>query len=132
MTSLVVSLAATIACLALAVWSGIARRRQLHYALVTATFAALIVAIWRAEAYGATLVFEGAAATLHTVHMASVALTFLLTPALVWSGVRLARATGPASGTARTAHRKLAVVFVVVIMVTAALGTAMTALAQPA
>jgi hypothetical protein len=132
MTSLVLSLAATLASLGLTVWTGIVRRRHLHYALVALTFVLLGFAIWRAESYGATLRFEGVALTLHRVHMVSVALTFLLVPPLVWSGVRLARAPAAGADALRAGHRKLAVTFVVLVVVTAALGAAMTAFAQPA
>ncbi|MHC5210378.1 MAG: hypothetical protein ACYTG2_06650 [Planctomycetota bacterium] len=132
MTSLALSLVATVLSLGLAIWSGIARRRQLHYKLVALTFALLGVAIWRAETYGATLVFEGSALTLHRLHMVSVAVTFLVTPAVVWSGVRLARADGASAEAPRIAHRKAAVALVVLIVITVALGIAMTALARPA
>jgi hypothetical protein len=131
MTSLVVSLIATIGCLGAAIWAGVARRRRLHYALVAGTLALLGVAIWRAELYGSTLVFEGSAQTVHRVHMVFVTLTFLALPGVGWTGFRLARAHAAQAPGARVGHRKLAVVFVVLVLITAALGTAMTVLAQP-
>jgi len=132
MTSLVIWLAATVVALAAVVWSGAARRRSLHYKLIVVMLVCLGIAVWRAEAHGATLIFEGLAATLHTIHMVSVALTFLSLPVIVITGIRLASATGGAAAAFRSGHRKLAYLFVVLVLVTAALGTAMTAFATPA
>jgi hypothetical protein len=130
--SFLVALGATLACLAGTIWSGIARRRQLHYVLVTLTFVLLAVTIQRAEAYGATLVFEGTALIFHRVHMISVTITLLMAPVLIWTGVRLARAPAAQAEATRARHRSMAVAFVVLIVVTAALGTVMTVLARPA
>ncbi|MHC4844590.1 MAG: hypothetical protein ACYTCU_00360 [Planctomycetota bacterium] len=132
MTPLVIWLSATVVALGLVVWSGAARRRSLHYKLIVVMVACLCVAIWYAESYGKSLVFEGAAATLHTVHMISVALTFLCIPFLVVTGLRLARATGDTATSHRASHRKLAYGFVVIVVLTSALGIAMTAMAAPA
>ena len=132
MTSMVVWLVATVIALAAVVWSGAARRRALHYKLIVTMVACLCLAVWRAEAYGATLVFEGLAGTLHTVHMVSVSLTFLCIPFLVVTGLRLARSGADGAPSTRAPHKKLAYLFVALVVVTAALGTAMTALATPA
>ncbi len=132
MISMVLALAATLVALAAVVWSGIVRRRALHYRLIVVLFACLGLAIWRAEAFGSTLRFDGAAGTLHTVHMAAVILTFLLVPLLVSSGVRLARAQNGDAAAARQAHRRQATRFVVLVVIAAVLGTWMTVLAHPA
>jgi len=132
MTSLVIWLAATVVALAAVVWSGAVRRRSLHYKLIVVMLVCLSIAIWRAESYGATLVFEGVAATLHTIHMTSVALTFLSVPFLVVTGIRLASAAAENAPSIRTTHKKLAYLFVVIVVVTSALGIAMTAMATPA
>jgi hypothetical protein len=121
-----------VVALAAVVWSGAARRRPLHYKLIVVMLVCLAIAIWRAETYGATLVFEGLAATLHTIHMVSVALTFLCIPVIVITGIRLASAAADTTASFRTSHRKLAYVFVVLVLVTAALGGVMTAFATPA
>jgi hypothetical protein len=131
MTSMVVALAATVLALGGVVWSGIARRRSLHYQLIVVFLAALGVAIWRARVVGSGLRFEGVALLLHRVHMASVVLTFLVLPFLVVSGVRLARAVGPAAADRRPKHKTQAMRFVVLVLVTAVLGTLMTVFATP-
>jgi len=130
MTQLIVALAATVAALAAVVWSGATRRRSLHYGLVVVLFASLGTAIYFAERVGATLVFEGAAGVVHRVHMVAVAATFLCCPPVLWSGWRLARRRTEAIAERRL-HRKLAVVFVTLVLITSVLGTAMTALAIP-
>jgi len=131
MTWMVVALAATVAALGAVVWSGITRRRSLHYKLIVVFAIALGVAIWRARVVGMGLRFEGVAGVLHRVHLSAVALTFIVLPFLVVSGVRLARAVGPAAATARLAHKKHAVRFVLLVVVTAVLGTLMTVFATP-
>jgi hypothetical protein len=130
MTQLVVALAATVAALAAVVWSGATRRRSLHYGLVVVLFASLGVSIYFAERVGATLAFEGAAGVVHGVHMVAVAATFLCCPLVLWSGWQLARRpTGAVAE--RNRHRKLAVVFVTLVLITSVLGTAMTVMATP-
>jgi hypothetical protein len=129
---LVVALAVTVACLGGVVWSGITHRRDVHYRFIVAFLASLGVAIWRAEAYGEGLVFEGTSLTLHRIHMGAVAATALVLPAVVWTGVRLARPGGARAagrGEPRPAHRRASTLFVLLILLTSALGTAMTLLA---
>lgn len=132
MISLIVTLAATIAALGAVVWSGATHRRSLHYQLIVLMLVLLGLAIWRAEAYGATLVFEGLAATFKTIHFVFVALTFLCFPLLFVTGLRLARASTETDPPLRATHKQLATIFVLLILITAALGTTMTVLASPA
>ena len=135
MTGFVVALVATLAALGGVIWSGVTRRRGLHYALVAAMLAALAVTIWRARVWGTGLVFEGASGSVQLVHRAAVVVTFALLPLVAWTGLRLARTTAAASApgsTARAAHRRRAVQFVVALLAAAALGTLMTVLARRA
>lgn len=129
LTALIASLLVTVALLVAVVWSGVTARRSAHYALVVATLAALVWAIREAEAVGRGLVFEGAAATVKNVHFVGVAITFLLLPALSWSGLRLARLEDAGR---RALHKKLAWAFLLAVLITCALGTAMTVMAEPA
>ncbi|MCB9897862.1 MAG: hypothetical protein H6825_07660 [Planctomycetes bacterium] len=126
--SFLVALALTVLALGGVLWSGITHRRQTHYALIAAMFAALGWAIWEAERIGAHLRFDGAAGVFHKIHFAAVAIDAVLVPLLIVSGVRLARL-----GTAehRASHGKLAKIFVTMVVVTCALGTAMTVTAHP-
>lgn len=128
MTAFLSALGVTVVALVGVVWSGVTRRRSLHYALIASMFAALGWAIYEAELYGKELVFEGHAATLKAIHMAAVTVTFLLVPFLLVSGVKLARAEGAA---ARQRHGQLARWFVVSVVLTCMLGTAMTWAATP-
>lgn len=121
------ALGLTVAALGLVVWTGASRRRRAHYASVVAMAAALAWAIREAERLGRGLLFEGAAGRVQDVHMLAVAVTFVLVPALLVTGVALARGRERA----RTAHRRLAVAFVVAVLITCGLGTAMTLLAAP-
>jgi hypothetical protein len=130
---LTLALVATVGALGGVVWSGITHRRAVHYRFVTLFVACLAVAIWRAEAYGRGLRFEGTAALVHKVHMGSVAATFLALPFVVYTGVRLARGTRPAGGgDPRRAHHRASEIFVGLVLLTSALGTAMTLLASRA
>lgn len=128
MTALILWLAATVLLLAAVAWSGAAARRRLHYALVLAMLAALTLAIRAAEAVGRSLTYTGTAATLKDWHFVSVGLTFALLFALIASGVRLHRLECPRR---RKQHKLLAAAFVVAVLTTSALGTGMTALADP-
>lgn len=127
--SFCVALAAFVLALGVVIWSGTTRRRSAHYASVLAMLGILGWAIREAEIMGRGLVFDGLAGTIHKVHFVAVCLTFLLVPLLAWSGVRLARQESPER---RLGHRKLASLFVVAVLVTTALGTAMTVLAHRA
>jgi len=122
------ALALTVLALAAVVWSGVAGRRPLHYGAIVAMFAVLAWAIREAETMGRALVFDGAADHVKTVHMAAVVGVFLLVPLLVVSGVRLAKGEDPGR---RRLHGQLAKVFVVLVVLTCALGAAMTMLARP-
>jgi len=129
---LVTALVATVAALGGVVWSGVTHRRAVHYRFVALFVACLAVAIWRAETYGRGLVFEGTSAVVHKIHMGAVAATFLALPFVVWTGIRLARGTRPATGAPndpRRAHHRASEVFVGLVLLTSALGTAMTLLA---
>jgi hypothetical protein len=139
---LAVALVATVGALGGVVWSGVTHRRAAHYRFVGLFVALLAVAIWRAEAFGRGLVFEGAAAVVRRVHMGAVAATFLALPFVAWTGIRLARGTPPlhrgnsradgspvGAGDARRAHHRSAEIFVALVLITSALGTAMTLLA---
>lgn len=128
MTTMVVALAVTVVALGAVLWSGVTRRRTLHYALVVGTLAALAWAIYEAEAVGRGLRFEGAAHVVKLVHFVGVGLTFAMVPAMLVSGVRLHRKDDPPR---RGVHGALAKAFLVVVLVTCALGTAMTMLAEP-
>jgi hypothetical protein len=128
----VVAIVAVVAALAAVIWSGATRQRHLHYTLVAVFFLALGVAVWRAELVGRGLLFDGVAATVHRVHDVVVVIDFVLALALVVTGVRLARAAGEAEPARRRVHRSLAFAFTTLVLVSAALGTAMTLLARPA
>jgi hypothetical protein len=132
MISLAIAVAVTVALLVAVIWSGATHRRPLHYSLVGAFFASLCVAVWRAEIVGRGLIFEGTAATIHHVHDGVVTLDFALAVALLVTGVRLARSPAPLAPARRRFHRSLATLFTVSVLVSAALGTAMTLLARPA
>jgi hypothetical protein len=146
---LILGLAATLAALGGVIWSGITHRRAVHYRFITLFAVCLAFAIWRAEAYGRGLVFEGASATVRTVHMGAVAATFASLAFVLWTGVRLARGTRPAEGahaaagpsaagttagaapaSPRRAHHRASEIFVGLVLITSALGTAMTVLAS--
>ncbi|MGQ0552297.1 MAG: hypothetical protein ACT4PU_03670 [Planctomycetota bacterium] len=136
MISLIVALAATVAALAAVVWSGLARRRRLHYALVVLMLLCLTMAVWRAEVFGRGLIFDGLAGTLHSIHMVSVALTLLWLVLTAHTGWKLARAEAVDSVSSptplRRSHRRRAFSFVVLVALTSALGIAMTLAARPA
>jgi hypothetical protein len=121
-----VALGLTVLSLAGVIWSGVTARRSLHYGLVLATLGLLLWAIREARIMGKGLVYEGAAAVFQTIHFSAVAVTFLTLPVLVVTGVRLARKETVRH---RKAHRLLAWVFVGSVLVTTALGVAMTLLA---
>ena len=128
MISFVLSLLATVVLLGFVIVTGVRRQRSAHYAGVTAFFAALGVSIWRARVFGASgggLNFA-AAATTQLLHRIAIALTFVLVPFLVISGVRLAKATGADEPARRRTHHVLAIAFVTLFLVTAALGVVMT------
>lgn len=127
-TPFLVALAATVVALVVVVWSGAVHKRSLHYGAVVAMLGLLTWAIREAEIMGRGLVYEGTAGTFRTVHFVAVCATFLLLPVLVVSGVRLTRQEAPAR---RQLHKKLAMAFVVAVLVTTALGTTMTLLATP-
>jgi hypothetical protein len=129
MISMIVMLAATVAALGAVIWSGAARRRALHYKLIVLMLVCLGVAIWRAEVYGASLVFEGLADTVRTIHFVFVALTFLCLPVLLVTGLRLARAMPADDPPHRAAHHNSATAFALLVLVTTALGVVMTVLA---
>ncbi len=129
LTSFVLSLALTVAALAATIWSGVARRRRLHYACVVAHVVLLGFAIRQAELYGRGLVFEGTAGLVKSIHMAGVVVCFALVPVVVVTGVRLARAAAPDR---RLWHRRAAWAYVIAVVVTFLLGLAMTLLARPA
>ena len=132
MIELVVALAATVAALGAVVWSGLSRRRHLHYALVVVFLAALALAIRLAERYGRGLLFEGPAATVRSIHMVVVTATFIALFIVTVTGIRLAKSQGETAAARRPPHRVAAIVFVVLVLLTSALGTAMTVLAQRA
>jgi hypothetical protein len=117
----------TVVLLVVVIATGARRRRGAHYKAVIAFFLSLGVAIWRARAFGAAggLNFA-AAATSQLVHRIAIAITFLIVPFLVVSGVRLARATGAEAAGLRLWHKRLAMSFVVSFLITALLGVVMT------
>lgn len=127
MLPFVSALALTVIALLAVVWTGHTRRRNAHYATIVAMLGLLLWAIYEAETYGAGLVFEGAAATVRTVHFVFVTGVFLCLPVTVWSGLKLAR-----DERQRPLHRKVAVTFVVLAVLACGLGTAMTMMAEPA
>ena len=126
MTLLLISLSLTVAVLAVVIWSGVTRRRSLHYGAVTSLFAVLAWAIYEAESFGRGLVFEGAAEVVKQIHFVGVAIVFLAIPVLLVTGVRLAK-----DESMRPMHLSVAKFFVVMVVITCALGTAMTILAEP-
>jgi hypothetical protein len=131
MTGLIVALAATLAALCSVVWTGSKGYRRAHFTSIGGMFALLLVAIWQAESVGRDLVFEGLAGTVHRVHMVAVVLTFLLVPGVAVTGLALARSSGTSHPPRRRRHRRWALAFVGLIVLTSALGTAMTWLAWP-
>ena len=122
------ALGLTVASLLVTAWSGVAAKRSLHYASIVVMLVGLGWAIYEARIIGDNLVFEGAAHTVKVVHFVFVGLTFGLLPLVVSSGIKLAKQEGRA---VRTSHRKRAWAFVVIIVITTGLGTAMTLLATP-
>lgn len=126
MSSLLISLILTVVVLVVVVWSGATRRRSLHYGAIVSLFAALAWAIYEAESYGRGLVFEGTAELVKQIHFGAVAIVFLSVPVLLVTGVRLAK-----DETMRPMHLGVAKFFVGMVLVTCALGTAMTILAEP-
>ncbi|RKY18358.1 MAG: hypothetical protein DRQ55_13585 [Planctomycetota bacterium] len=128
MTTFLISLALTVLCLGAVVITGRAGKRGAHYALVMAALTSLCWAIYEARIVGEGLVFEGAASSVRTVHFVAVAVVFLSLPLLALSGVRLHRVESEAR---RSLHRKLALTFLVAVIATCVLGTAMTLMATP-
>lgn len=128
----VVAFSLTIVSLLGVMGSGFARRRRLHYALVVATLALLLVAILFAERMGRGLVFEGAAGQVKRVHMVFVAATTAQLVGMVITGVRLARAPAEAERRRRARHRVMAFWFLALVVVTSGLGLTMTWLAMRA
>ena len=126
MSSLLISLTLTVVVLVVVIWSGASRRRSLHYGAVVALFGALTWAIYEAETYGRGLVFEGAAEVVKQIHFAGVAIVFLAIPVLIVTGVRLAK-----DDSLRPMHLSVAKFFVAMVLLTCALGTAMTMMAEP-
>jgi len=126
MTSLLISLILTVVVLAVVIWSGASRRRSLHYGAVASLFGALTWAIYEAETFGRGLVFEGAAEVVKQIHFAGVAIAFLAIPVLLVTGVRLAK-----DDSMRPMHLSVAKFFVATVVITCALGTAMTIMAEP-
>lgn len=127
MLTFVTALVLTVVALLAVVWTGVTHRRSAHYGWVAVLLALLCWAIYEAETYGNGLVFEGAAASVRSVHFVFVGATFLCLPLTVWSGLKLAK-----DERRRPLHRKLALAFVVLAVVTCGLGTAMTMMASPA
>ncbi len=111
------------------IWSGITHRRSIHYACVVALLAFLALAIWRAEELGRGLLFEGTALTVHRIHFGAVIGTFLSLALVGVTGVRLARSRAADARDPRHAHKRQAEIFVLLVLITSALGTAMTWLA---
>jgi hypothetical protein len=132
LTAFIVALGATVLALLLVIWSGFRRRRQMHYAAIVAMLITLTAAIGLAERYGAGLVFEGVAAQVRSIHFGAVIVTFATLPFVVVSGWRLARSPAPLEAERRTTHRKIALAFVICVVVTFGLGLAMTLLADKA
>jgi len=127
-----VAFALTVVSLLGVMGSGFARKRTLHYALVVVTLALLLVAIYFAERLGRRLVFEGTAARVKLVHMTFVAATTVQLVVMIVTGVRLALARGPDAVARRARHRRMAFVFLGLVVVTSGLGFAMTWLAGAA
>lgn len=128
MVPFLASLLVTVALLGAVLATGLRRRRGAHYACVAAFFASLGVTIWRAEVMGASnggLRFE-AAATAQLLHRIAVALTFVLVPVLLVTGVRLARAPQAAQAARRVLHRRVAMAFIAGVVASALLGSVMT------
>jgi heme A synthase len=124
-----IALGLTVVALAVVVWTGLSRRKSAHYSSIVALLGLLAWAIREAELMGAGLIFEGASGVFRKVHFAAVALTLLAIPLLAVTGTRLAKKPTQAH---RKTHRKLGFAFVAIVLVTSALGTAMTLLASPA
>lgn len=122
------ALGATVVALVAVLVTGHRGARGAHYACVLLFFGALAWAIRQAEIEGRDLVFDGISGTLKSVHFVAVALTFLLVPLVLWSGVALARKEQPEL---RARHKKFAAVFVVLVLVAFGLGLAMTLTATP-
>jgi hypothetical protein len=125
MTQFLIALALTATVLVAVVWSGATRRRSLHYGLVVLFFSSLGWAIYEAESYGRQLVFTGSAEFVKQLHFGAVAIVFLTVPVLLVTGVRLSK-----DESMRPMHGSVAKFFVVMVLVTIALGTAMTIMAE--
>ena len=117
------ALALTLLALAGVIWSGLTRRRRMHYAGIVLMLVLLSWAIYEAEIMGKALKYEGVAATFRSIHFVAVALTFLTIPVLIWTGLRVAKED---TWQRRRPHRLAAYFFVGIVVITATLGTAMT------
>ena len=124
-----IALGLTVLALAVVVWTGVTHRRSPHYGAIVALLGLLAWAIREAELMGAGLIYEGASGVFRQVHFVAVALTFLAIPLLAVTGTRLAK--NPSNAHRKT-HRKLGFAFVAIVLITSALGTAMTLLASAA
>lgn len=125
MIQLLISLGLTTAVLGTVLWSGVTRRRSLHYGAVVSLFACLTWAIYEAEKFGQQLSFEGSAAIVKQLHFGAVAIVFLTVPVLVVTGVRLSK-----DESMRPMHASVAKFFVLMVLVAGALGTGMTMMAE--
>lgn len=120
-----VFLSVTLVLLASAVWTGFARRRRLHLALVVAAVAALGVTIYYAEQLGELYDLESAGA-ITPIHLALAKFTTFAYLLPIASGIRVWFRPG-----GRTLHRTLAFLVLGLTVITAATGTAMVLMSEP-
>jgi len=132
LTAFIAALAATVIALLFVIWSGFRRRRRTHYAAIVVMLVTLVAAIRLAERYGTELVFEGLAAQVRLAHFGAVIVTFAALPFVAVSGWKLARAPAEIDAERRATHRKMALAFVICVLVAFSLGLAMTVLADKA
>jgi hypothetical protein len=128
-TPFLLALGFTVVALVAVLWSGVTRRRNIHYGMVVVMLGLLAWTIREAEIMGAELTYQGAASVFRTIHFVAVTATFLIFPVLTVTGVRLAREE---TAKHRKAHRTFALIFLLSVVATTALGTTMTLLASPA
>ncbi len=137
---LTIAVLTTVVLLALAVWSGVRRKRSAHYALVTLTFIALGIAIFVARRLSPYMSYDETGLWIQRIHFTFVGVTVLLVPVVVVSGAKLGKALmladrgeeGHDAARHRASHRKVAWWTVAVLVITCVLGTAMTVAGLPA
>lgn len=136
---LVAAVLATVVLLVVVIVTGVKRKRSAHYGSILAMFAALGAAIFLARRLSPFMSYDEVGLVVKRVHFTFVGLTTLMVPFVAASGIKLAKALklaergeeGHEAVAQRAQHRLWAWWAVIVIVVTCALGTAMTVLGLP-